>query len=538
MKRRYKKLLSVLGACVLSVPFAGCETDAEEVVGVQTNTATSASVTSTNAAGASVSTDAVGTNATALAGTEEGGTNVVSEQILQRIPPQIPADVKLSRGVLEVVKMLQSGVSETVVLLFVEKSTESFELDAADIVYLNDIGISPTVLAAMLNHDGAEADVLHDALGTNALAGASASAVPIVTNYVTQPAPQVEVSSNFVAGPQYGGAPVVQGDPNAQVQVEQPVIVEQQPQVVVTQPQVTYSYFYDSLSPYGSWVYVTDYGWCWQPTIAVTHRSWRPYMHGGRWLHSDVGWYWHSDYSWGWAPFHYGRWHCSPRVGWVWTPDYTWGPSWVTWRSAGDYCGWAPLPPRCYVRPGVGFSYWGRDVGFSFSFGYSHDYYTFVPTSRFCDRRVIDHVVPTDRSRNIYRDSTVVNNYINGNNNTIVNNGVGRDYVASRTQSEIPRVRVQEASGGARVTPDRLVRNGAENVVFRPQRPPERLVAAHEQAVARTRTEVARPVGSTSGAGSTRENMIASRGNGGVSGRPEAFVGNNGSIVRPNSSRG
>ena len=54
MKRRYKKLLSVLGACVLNVPFAGCETDAEEVVDVQTNTVASATVTSTNASSAIV----------------------------------------------------------------------------------------------------------------------------------------------------------------------------------------------------------------------------------------------------------------------------------------------------------------------------------------------------------------------------------------------------------------------------------------------------------------------------------------------------
>ena len=107
MKRRYKKLLSVLGACVLSVPFAGCETDAEEVVVIQTNTISAG--TSTNSSGVIVAgSDAPGTNATALAATEEGGTNGVSEQILQRIPPQIPADVKLSRGVTEVVKMLQA----------------------------------------------------------------------------------------------------------------------------------------------------------------------------------------------------------------------------------------------------------------------------------------------------------------------------------------------------------------------------------------------------------------------------------------------
>jgi hypothetical protein len=567
MKHRYKKLFSVLGAISLVTPFIGCEADAEESADGNTNGAVSATASATVSAGEGkadtaatgatnataavanadastrISDDDTGTNSVATAGT----TNITNQQttIIQRIPPTIPADVKLSKGVQEVVKLLQSGVSETVVLLFIEKSTDSFELDAPDIVYLNDIGVQPTVLAAMLNHDGADPDVLHDALGTNNVAVATAPPAAIQTNVgagITQAAPQIEVSSNYVAGPQYGGTPSVPvTDPNAQPQQQQ-VVVEQQPAVVVTQPAVTYSYFYDSLSPYGSWVYVTDYGWCWQPTIAVTHHGWRPYAHGGQWLYSDVGWYWHSDYSWGWAPFHYGRWYCSPRVGWVWTPDYTWGPSWVTWRRTGDYCGWAPLPPRCYVRPGIGFSYWGRNVGFNFSFGYSHDYYTFVPTGRFCDRRIIDHVVPTDRTRPIYRNSTVVNNYIVGNNNTIINNGVGRDYVATHTRSEIPRVRVQDAAAATttgRVQPDRLVRNGAETVVYRPQRPAPTLVQAHEAAVSRTRSETARALGNSAPntGGEMRRNMITSRSD--ATARPDSAVSpsSGSSAIRPTSPR-
>ena len=493
MKRRYQKLLSVLGAVAIVVPFAGCEADAEE-----TDAGTNNPAASESGVGAGISTNTTGVAA------EAGGTNTVVNQqttIINRIPPTLPPDIQLSKGVQEVVKLMQSGVSETVVLLFVEKSAESFELDAADIVYLNDIGIPSTVLAAMLNHDGQNPDILHDALNTNSVAVATAPTSSPQQPAVTQAAPPVEVSSNYVAAPQYGGTVVAQDpyDPNAQPQlVEQQPVVVQQPAVVVQQPAVTYSYFYSSLSPYGSWVEVPDYGWCWQPTIAVTHRGWRPYTHGGRWLHSDAGWYWHSDYSWGWAPFHYGRWYSAPRAGWVWVPDYTWGPSWVTWRRGPDYCGWAPLPPRSYVRPGIGFSYWGRDVGFNFSFGYSHDYYTFVPTSRFCDRRIIDHVVPTHRVRNVYHNSTVVNNYIVGNNNTIINNGVGRDYVASHTRNEIPRVRVQEApTSGSGVQPDRLHRRGNETFVYRPQRPSPTLVKAHETAVARRSSETGRQLGNS-----------------------------------------
>src|SRR5205823_609742 len=96
---------------------------------------------------------------------------------------------------------------------------------------------------------------------------------------------------------------VVIPDPNAPpVQQQQPVIIQQpgvvqqepvvvQQPIVVSDPAADYSYFYSSLAPYGSWVFVTDYGWCWQPTVGVVHAGWRPYAHGGHWLYSDCGWY-------------------------------------------------------------------------------------------------------------------------------------------------------------------------------------------------------------------------------------------------------
>ena len=512
MKRGYKNLLSVLGALGLVLPFAGCETDAQEAqADAKESSATNSaalgnagagsSSSSTNAPASTPGTEAAAASAIA-AGTSTNavsGTNTVSQQttvILNKIPPTLPANVKLSKGVEEVIKLAQAGLSETVMLLYIEKFPDPFDIDAAEIIYLNDIGIQSTVLAAMLNHDGKGEDVLHDALSTNNAQVVTAPPPPPQT--VTQAPPQqIEVTSNYVANGQPGGA-------GGAVLAQEPVVVQQQP-VIVEQPAVTYSYFYSSLAPYGTWVDVSGYGWCWQPTIAVTHNSWRPYMHGGRWLYSDVGWYWHSDYSWGWAPYHYGRWYCAPQVGWVWCPDYTWGPSWVTWRSYGSYCGWAPLPPHCDVRPGVGFSYWGSNVGFSFGFGYSSDYYCWVPAKRFCDRRITDHVVHHEQSRNFYKDSTVVNNYIVGNNNTIVNNGIGRDFVKSHTQGELPRVRVAEASAGGRaVQPDRPTRVGNETVVYRPERPSSTLVRAHEDAVARSRTEVGRrPDASLSVAGNT-----------------------------------
>jgi hypothetical protein len=54
-----------------------------------------------------------------------------------------------------------------------------------------------------------------------------------------------------------------------------------------------------------------------------------------------------SDYGWGWAPYHYGRWAYG-SYGWGWIPGRTYAPAWVTWRTGGPgfgYVGWAPMAP-------------------------------------------------------------------------------------------------------------------------------------------------------------------------------------------------
>ena len=104
--------------------------------------------------------------------------------------------------------------------------------------------------------------------------------------------------------------------------------------------------FRDALSPYGSWVSTAEYGQVWIPSTAVVGADFTPYYSGGRWNYTDYGWTWVSDYSWGWAPFHYGRWHVIGNYGWCWIPGRIWGPAWVHWRMGGGYVGWAPLPPR------------------------------------------------------------------------------------------------------------------------------------------------------------------------------------------------
>ena len=169
-------------------------------------------------------------------------------------------------------------------------------------------------------------------------------------------------------------APPLQRQPAARLR-RTPVYVGSPP------PDVTY--FYDSLAPYGTWVQLDGYGWCWQPTAVVVTPGWRPYCNGGYWVYSDYGWYWQSTYSWGWAPFHYGRWHLHARCGWVWLPDRVWGPAWVTWRTGGDYCGWAPLPPYAVFDVHHGWRYNGVSVSAGFGFGLGSDAFLFVSFNNF-----------------------------------------------------------------------------------------------------------------------------------------------------------
>ena len=41
---------------------------------------------------------------------------------------------------------------------------------------------------------------------------------------------------------------------------------------------VSFDFFYDSLSPYGEWLEVGDYGYCWRPT--GVDEDWAPYSDG------------------------------------------------------------------------------------------------------------------------------------------------------------------------------------------------------------------------------------------------------------------
>ncbi|MGB8491724.1 MAG: DUF6600 domain-containing protein [Bacteroidales bacterium] len=206
---------------------------------------------------------------------------------------------------------------------------------------------------------------------------------------------------------------------------------------------VSFQVFYDQLSPYGEWVDYPAYGYVWLPEAGP---DFFPYMTDGYWIYTGFGWTWVSDYPWGWAPFHYGRWDFDQALGWFWVPDYTWGPSWVTWRRADGYFGWAPM------RPGIG-------VRASFRSGYRDpDRWVFVRDRDFTDHDISRRLVNRgDYNNLIGRSSVISNTFTNNRRNATYVAGPQLNIVQRATGRRINVVSVTDNSRpGERFTGDRL----------------------------------------------------------------------------------
>ena len=195
---------------------------------------------------------------------------------------------------------------------------------------------------------------------------------------------------------------------------------------------VSIDFFYNNLSG-GNWIEVGDYGYGWQPEVATSDPNWRPYA-DGYWAYTDVGWAWVSYEDFGWATYHYGRWANLADYGWVWFPgtDLEWGPAWVSWRTGGDYVGWAPLPPR-----GAGIAYAGGPIGgrVDIEFDIGPAYYNFI------DARFIGEPVLRDRIFPYAQNVTYIDNTVNVTNITVQNNVVynyGPDYNTLSSYSSRP----------------------------------------------------------------------------------------------------
>jgi hypothetical protein len=214
-------------------------------------------------------------------------------------------------------------------------------------------------------------------------------------------------------------------------------------------------YFYDYLAPYGTWIRYPDYGYVWIPRN-MGYR-WRPYTHG-HWIWSNFGWTWISDFDWGWAVFHYGRWGFDDRVGWFWVPGTTWGPAWVVWRSSDLYFGWAPLPPGVEWRP---------RYGFGGPFDVPDDYWIFVEGRYFLRDGLHGYALPPERNRTIVRMSELHQN-IRFRNDDVVNEGIDREVVRRVTRETLGNYELRNADRPGR---DRVGLRDA--TLYRPEVKPD-----------------------------------------------------------------
>jgi Family of unknown function (DUF6600) len=202
---------------------------------------------------------------------------------------------------------------------------------------------------------------------------------------------------------------------------------------------VSINYFYDNLNG-GNWYEVTDYGYVWQPDVA-SNPNWRPYT-DGYWAYTDVGWTWVSYEDFGWATYHYGRWARLADYGWVWVPGYDWGPAWVSWRTGGDYVGWAPLPPA-----GGEVVYEGRPIDYRVDTEYDIGpaYYNFIDLRYIGEPVLRDRIFPWNQNV-VYVERTVNVTNITFSNGIVYNYGPDYGTLSAYSVRPIQRLRLERAN--------------------------------------------------------------------------------------------
>jgi len=228
-----------------------------------------------------------------------------------------------------------------------------------------------------------------------------------------------------------------------------------------TDEELSYQSFYDELSPYGQWIEDPHYGYVWLPDVGP---DFKPYATNGQWVYTEEGWTWASNYAWGWAAFHYGRWFFADGYGWMWVPGDEWAPAWVSWRDSPEYYGWAPL------EPGIGI-----DVSFGGGYNPPPHYWNFVPHQYIGNPHANNYYINESRNVTIIRNTTIINNTTvinnNGGNNRNMRYGRGPDpRDVGRFSGEPVRpsvIRGVNRPGGAQM-------NNGELAVYRPRVNPSR----------------------------------------------------------------
>jgi len=78
-----------------------------------------------------------------------------------------------------------------------------------------------------------------------------------------------------------------------------------------------------------------------------------------------------------------------------WVPGYDWGPAWVSWRTGGDYYGWAPLSP-------------GLHIGISIGNAIPAERWAFVPRRYITSPTVNRYYINNTKNVTIIKNTTVI----------------------------------------------------------------------------------------------------------------------------------
>ena len=135
----------------------------------------------------------------------------------------------LSPGLADIIRLAQAHVDENVILAFIHNSSQTYSPTADEILYLSDLGLSQTVIAALFKQ---------------------------------KPPAQPEIAAT--AGP----------TPVALAKLPSP-------NAPLAAPGANAGLFCNALAPYGTWTQVPDYGLCWQPATETLNPDWRPYVGSG-----------------------------------------------------------------------------------------------------------------------------------------------------------------------------------------------------------------------------------------------------------------
>jgi hypothetical protein len=189
-----------------------------------------------------------------------GGLTWMGANVLAQNPGSANATPQLTPPENEIVTLSKAKISDDVVVSYIRNSAQSYNLTAAQILYLRDQGISDAVIQAMLNHSAQ-------------LAQPTQAAPPATLSMPTTPAPPVDATAYA--------------------------------QPADTTDYNTGAYYDYGYNPYYYPIY--DYS-CWPPVIVSWGWGWGG---GGYWGGWRGGWHypyyyhggnhaWHGGYGGGW----------------------------------------------------------------------------------------------------------------------------------------------------------------------------------------------------------------------------------------------